>query len=211
MDDRKADRTAELALLAGGVAIGSVCSLAVYFAVGGPFGTINDLGNATTGVLSACLAWRLRSVISGRRRTLSTAAAVAGGALTVAGSALVLSGTTSFVLAGLVSGVGFAAIGAWLIVLNAEDGTRHISSRRTRGVGATAGALMLAGIVGLPAITLRLDDMTSLPASAWVAFVAWLGTYVVYPAWAIAFGLAPRQARDPRPGTSRTITSTLSD
>lgn len=43
---------------------GSAVSLATYFAVGGPFGAINDVGNAATGVLSAALAGRLRRRIA---------------------------------------------------------------------------------------------------------------------------------------------------
>ncbi len=61
--------------------------------------------------------------------------------------------------------------------------------RRLRAIGIAAGALMMVGIVALPAIPLRLDDASTAPAWAWIASVGWLGTYVAYPAWAIWLGI----------------------
>ena len=122
MDDERARDTGRLALTVGAVAVGSAVCLATYFAVGGPFGTINDVGNATTGILSGWLAWRLRRHILSRAANLAVGAALVGAAITVVGSALVVSGTTGFFFAGLVSSVGFAGIGTWLIVLNRSAG-----------------------------------------------------------------------------------------
>ena len=121
MDDGRARDTGRLALAIGVVAAGSAVCLATYFAIGGPFGTINDIGNATAGVLSAGLAWRLRRQIPGRAGNVAVGAAIAGAGLTVAGSTLVVSGTTGYFFAGLVSSVGFAGIGTWLVALNRSD------------------------------------------------------------------------------------------
>ena len=66
MNEARHQDTGRLALAIGVVAAGSAVCLATYFAVQGPFGTINDIGNAATGVLSAALAWRLRRQIAGR-------------------------------------------------------------------------------------------------------------------------------------------------
>lgn len=49
-----------LAITLGVVVSASIVSLAVFYAVGGPFGAINDPGNALVGILSALLAWTLR-------------------------------------------------------------------------------------------------------------------------------------------------------
>ena len=111
MNEARRNDTGRLALALGVVAIGSAACLATYSVVQGPFGTINDIGNAVTGVLSAGLAWRLRRQISGRAANVSVGAALVGAAIAVAGSALVVSGTTGWLLAGLVSSVGFAGIG----------------------------------------------------------------------------------------------------
>ena len=83
-----------------------------------------------------------------RSRSAASAvgAAIVGAGLTVAGSTLVVSGTTGFFLAGLVSSVGFAGIGAWLVVLNRSDAMAAVVPPRLRSLGIAAGALMALGI-----------------------------------------------------------------
>ena len=188
MNDAYARGTDRLAVAVGVVAAGSAVCLATYLAVRGPFGTINDLGNATIGVLSAALAWRMRRYLPGRGGDLAVAAATVGAAITVAGSALVISRTTGFFLAGLVSSLGFAGIGAWLIALQRSEHAM-VWPRALRTVGLSAGVLMTLGIIAVPAIILQLDDMERAPAWVWLAEVGWLGIYVLYPAWAIGVGL----------------------
>jgi hypothetical protein len=192
MDDAGARNTGLVALATGLVAAGSMACLATYFVIGGPLGSVNDIGNAATGVLSACLAWRLRRQLSGRT-DIAIGAALVGAAITVVGSALVVSGTTGFVLAGLVSSVGFAGIGAWLVVVNRRGGQSAGWPRRLRALGIAAGSLMALGVVTAPGIILRIDDMATAPAWVYIGYLGWLGTYVAYPAWAIWLGI--RQTR----------------
>jgi hypothetical protein len=188
MDEGRARDNGRLALAIGGVAAGGVACLATYFAIGGPFGTMNDIANGATGVLSGWLAWRLRGEMKGGIERVATGAALAGAAVTVLGSALVVSGATGFFFAGLVSSVGFAAIGAWLAVLN--RGARGAESRtRLRALGVAAGGLMAVGVISAPGVVLGLDDAATAPAWAWIGSIGWLGTYVVYPAWAIWTGV----------------------
>jgi len=198
MDDAYARDTGRLAIAAGLVASGTAVCLATYFAVGGPFGAINDIGNAATGLLGAALAWRLRRYVSGRAGDLAVAAAIAGAAITIVGSALVVSGTTGFLFAGLVSSVGFAGIGTWLVVINRSDDPVLAWPGRLRWLGILAGALMVLGVVVLPGVLLGLDDLEVAPAWVWIGFLGWLGIYVVYPAWAVWLGIfETRQARRP--------------
>jgi hypothetical protein len=185
MNEARHQDTGRLAFAIGIAAAGSAVCLATYYAVQGPFGTINDFGNAATGVLSAGLAWRLRRQIPGRAGNVAVGAAIVGAGLTVAGSALVVSGTTGFFLAGLVSSVGFAGIGAWLMVLNQGDGMAEVLPRRLRSLGIAAGGLMALGIAAAPGIVLGLDDMATAPAWVWIGLLGWLGIFVAYPAWAI--------------------------
>lgn len=193
MNAVRSQDTGRFALAIGIAAAGSAVCLATYFAVGGPFGTINDIGNAATGVLSAGLAWRLRRQIPGRAANVAVGAAIAGAALTVVGSTLVVSGTTGFFFAGLVSSLGFAGIGAWLIVLNKGDGMAAVLPRRLRSLGIAAGALMALGIAVAPGIFLGLDDMATAPAWVWIGLAGWLGIFVVYPAWAIWLAKVERE------------------
>ena len=198
MDEAGARNTGRLALAIGAVAAGSAVCLGTYFAAGGPFGTINDIGNAATGLLSGLLAWRLRRQIPERAGDVAVGGALFGGAITVVGSTLVVSGTTGFLFAGLVSGVGFAGIGAWLVILNRTAGEVGLWPSRLRALGVAAGALMAVGVVLAPGIVLRLDDMATAPTWVWIGFLGWLGTYVAYPAWAIWMGNGQRRSFDAR-------------
>ncbi len=140
-------------------------------------------------MLSAALAWRLRRQLSGRARDLAVATAIVGAAIAVAGSALVVSGTTGWFLAGLVSTVGFAGIGMWLVAINRGADPTVAWPPRLRSLGIIAGALMVVGIVALPGVLLGLDDPDGAPAWAWLGFTGWLGIYVAYPAWAVWLGV----------------------
>ncbi len=208
MDEAATRYTGRLVLGIGAVAVGSAACLGAYFAVGGPLGTLNDIGNATIGVLSATLAWRLRGELTGQAGAIATVLAVAGAGVTVAGSALVISGTTGFMLAGLVSSVGFAGIGAWLVVANRQ--TSRPWPRPLRRLGIVAGSLMALGIVVVPAIAQGVDDFATAPGWVWLGFTGWLGIYVVYPAWAVWAGLREMLAagQPATPATTSAVAAT---
>jgi hypothetical protein len=159
--------------------------LAIFFIAGGPFGTINDVLNAVLAVLSGYLAWRLSG------HALLAYVALLGEVIAVIGSVLVISRITGFFFAGMVSSLGFALIGAWLLTYCWSSSTPS----SLRWLGVVAGALMVTGLLAIPGIVLRLDDMNQAPAWIWAGFVSWLGIYVAYPAWAIWSGLASQPAR----------------
>jgi len=185
-----------IAVLAGGVAMTSVTSLAAFFAVGGPFGAINDWTVGILGLLTGLLAFGL----SRRdRRTrwvpedVSTVIAIAGSAVVVVGSALVISDTTGFLLAGLVESLGFALIGVWLIVLSRSLRAAKLWPRRLSGLGILAGVVMATGFAAAPGIAMRLDDMESAPGWVWFGFLDWLGIFFLFPLWTMWFGLGARR------------------
>ena len=182
---------ASVALAVGAVALVSVASLALFFAVGKPFGAINDWTIGIVGVLSGLLAVVLyrRNPLEPRAvRTIATSAAVVGGVIVAAGSALVISQTTGFLLAGLVESAGFALIGLWLIALNRSMATASRWPRRLPSLGIAAGVVMAIGIVVVPGIAMGLDDMDTAPGWVWIGFVGWLGIFFVYPIWSIWLG-----------------------
>ena len=152
----------------------------------GPFGTINDIGNAATGVLSA--GWPGGS--AGRSRvapaTSPSVPRIVGAAHHGASVPPSSSpGTTGFFFAGLVSSVGFAGIGAWLVVAEQERGR---GGAWPRGFGRSASPPVRSwpsASSAVPGIPLGLDDMATAPAWVWIGFLGWLGIFVVYPAWAI--------------------------
>lgn len=178
-----------LARLAGGVGLVgplSAASLVTFFAVGGPFGAVNDVGNAVLGVLAGSLAvacHRAR-VPGGTAGIVGTAAAVTGAALTVAGSYLVMSETTGYYLAGLVSATGFGLVGSWLAHASLRTGQPALPGN-LRTLGVAAGSVMALGLVSIPGVIEGIDDMETAPAWLVASGIGWLGTYALMPAWAL--------------------------
>jgi hypothetical protein len=174
-----------VALAIGIVAVASVVSMIIFLVVAGPFGFINDVGNALIGILSAGLAFRLAA--DRGAGTVAVGAAVIGAVVTVFGSWLVMSLTTGFFLAGLVSSVGFALIGAWLVAFNRSARADQLPSG-IRTLGRVAGVAMVFGVVAVPGIAMGIDDMDAVPPWLWLFSISWLGTYVLCPAWSIWLG-----------------------
>ena len=158
----------------------AIVLLVVYYAVGGPFGTLNDLANALVGILSAVLAAQTARI---GVHSAAVAAAGAGGVLMVVGSWLVITGRSGWVLAGLVSALGAALVGAWLLALNvavARTGTLPVGLTR---LGSVSGAVMLLGVLVIPEILARSDTWEDLRWFGIAGFVGWLGLYLGYPVW----------------------------
>jgi hypothetical protein len=186
----------------GVVGLLSWLSLIVFFIVGDPFGTLNDIGNGALGVLSAALAVTLRPAVTAPNpgvKVLASSTAVLGAAITVVGSVLILWDITGFYLAGLVSGMGFAFIGLWLVAFNRwiADDVRQRCPRRLPMVGILAGAIMAIGFINIPGVVWGLDDMEKAPVWILAGGINWLGTYVLFPIWSIWFSRALARTRAP--------------
>jgi hypothetical protein len=193
----KQDRAvARLALATGFLALVSLTSLALFFAVGAPFGAINDWTVGLLGLLSGVLAVAIRNGAkreASARSNIWTGVAVVGGVIAVGGAALVVSQTTGFLLAGLVESLGFGLIGLWLIDLNRSFAVAPGSARGLRNLGLAAGIIMALGIAVAPGIVQGLDDADTAPAWIWLGFVGWLGIFILYPLWTIWLGRTARE------------------
>ena len=173
-----------LAIVLAVVAVATVVSLVIFFTVGGPFGSLNDAGNALIGLLSAALAIMLVSQAGG---WTAAVAAVIGAALMVWGSWLVMSGTTGFVLAGFVSTAGFGFIGLWLALVAWEPTAEALFGPLLAVARIAAVAMIIGGLVAIPAGLMRIDSYESMPGWVWLFSIGWLGVYVLYPV--VTFGL----------------------
>ena len=197
--DRDRDRTvAGLAVAVGAVALISVASLALFFAVGKPFGAINDWTVGLAGLLSGLLALAVGSrhrAGASAAATVLTGAAVVGAVIVVTGAALVISQTTGFMLAGLVESLGYALIGLWLIAVNRSTGSALGWARGLRNLGLVAGMVMAIGLVAAPGILMGIDDADTAPGWVWIAFIGWLGIFFLYPIWSLWFGNVLRRGR----------------
>jgi hypothetical protein len=186
----------QLAVAIGAIALISVASLALFFALGKPFGAINDWTVGLVGILSGLLALVLNRRGPGAPLavgTVATGVAVVGAVVVAVGSALVISQATGFLLAGLVESLGFAMIGSWLIVLNRSIASDSRWPRQFVAVGIAAGIIMALGFVVIPGIAMRLDDMDAAPAWVWIGFAGWLGIFFLYPIWSLWFGSVLRR------------------
>ena len=175
-----------LALATAVVDLIGVVSLIIFFAVGGgPFGFLNDVTNGMVGVLSMVLAWLWVSDRSARWSRVGIAAATAGAVVMVIGSILIIFDITGWYLAGLVSGLGSALIGIWLLIANRLH--RNIAGLR-RGLimlGMTAAIFMIIGLLVVPGVVTGIDDPQLAPWYVNAGLLNWMGTYLLYPAWCL--------------------------
>jgi len=111
------------------------------------------------------------------------------------GSWLVITGRTGWVLAGVVSALGAAALGVWLVVLNL--GARRTSTLTTpvTRLGLASGGLMTLGVLTVPDLLARSEAWEDLHWYGVVGFLGWLGLYVGYPVWCLLLARAAGQRR----------------
>src|SRR5712692_6320961 len=140
--------------------------LIVFFMIGEPFGTLNDICIGLAGLLSGVLAGLLfaaqpaQSPALGR---LALAGAGVGALIVAVGSALVIFRVTGWVLAGFYTEFGNALIGLWLLVLclSAQPGAAW--PRGLVLLGFVAGAIMVLGLLTLPGILRGIDSLAAIP------------------------------------------------
>lgn len=183
---QRTGRRVRQAALAVAVADLSAVLLFVAFAmVGDPFGKLNDVANAAVGILSAVLAWQVEQIApSSKYGRFGLACAALGAVAMTTGSVLVIFEVTGWFLAGLVSAVGAALIGLWLLAANGLGTVPAVPLAVVR-LGTVTGGVMLLGLLAIPAVLGGVDDWE---AAAWyvnLAQVSWLGTYALYPIWCL--------------------------
>jgi hypothetical protein len=180
-----------VAIITGVSAILAAIFLALMAAVNPSFGKINDVFNAIIGISSAVLAWMLFAEHHAKSPLISqfaVALAVVGAIFTIVGSVLIIYGFTDFVLAGWYSGVGYALIGLWLAAFCYSMIRGDALPHNLMIFGLVVGAFMAIGLIGIPGIFTGIDSMESMPWYLYIAFFGWLGTYILYPIWAIWLG-----------------------
>jgi hypothetical protein len=183
LDQRRT--VSRLALATAIVTLLAVLSLIIFYALGGPFGLINDVANGLIGLLSLALAWRW---VRNRRNGLSTlgiAAAALGAIVMILGSLLVIFDITGWYLAGLVSSVGSSLIGIWLLIANR---LRRRAPELPRGLitlGITTAIFMIIGWLAIAGVIVRIDDPQLAPWYVNAGLLNWMGTYLLYPIWCL--------------------------
>lgn len=163
----------------------------LFYTAGGPFGTLNDIFNGVAGILSGVLAWMLASRLGTNSSLLPRASlvlAVIGAIVVVIGSILIIFDFTGWVLAGWYTTMGNALIGIWLVAFSESLRRSNLLPRSLARFGLIVGAIMAVGIIALPGILMGIDSLDSTPGYLNLAYIGYIGTYFLYPAWAMWLG-----------------------
>ena len=183
--------TGWIAIVTGVSAILAIVFLTLMFTVNQSFGGVNDVFNSVIGISSVVLAWMLYAehhVKSPLMSQIALALAVVGAIFTIIGSILIIFDLTDFVLAGWYSSIGYALIGLWLAAFCFSLLRSNALPHNLVIFGIVVGAFMAIGLLGIPGIFAGIDSMESMPWYLYVAFLGWLGTYILYPTWTIWLG-----------------------
>src|SRR4030043_1309286 len=110
-----------VAIATGIVGLLGLAFIILFFTVGQPFGTLNDICIGLRAILSVVLVWMLYPGHHSQSPLLSQVVlviAIFGALLVIIGSALAISGVKGWFLSGLYMAAGNAMIGLWFQGLN---------------------------------------------------------------------------------------------
>jgi len=164
----------------------------LFFTVGQPFGTLNDICIGLTAMLSVALAWMISTRHHPQSSLLSQVTlviATVGALLVLVGSALAISGVKGWYLSGLYMAAGNAMIGLWLLRLNISLLQGNLVLKSPVIFGLISGVILALGLVAIPGIFRGIDPQgyeLSIFNSIWWA--SSLGYLVLYPIWCIWLG-----------------------
>lgn len=179
--------TARLAITTGIFGLLALVFLILFFTIGGPFGTLNDILNGVTGILSGVLAWSSFNKFHAGQPLLIFSSIGALGVLI--GSILIIYDITGWYLAGLCTSAGYALIGLWLSILNYSVRHVHPWPQRLVKLGLISGLVMALGLLTIPAIINRIDAWEAGPWYVnYVGQLGSLGYLLLYPVWCILVG-----------------------
>jgi hypothetical protein len=171
----------------------AVVFLALFFTVGQPFGTINDVCNGLTALLCGALAVALRPQYAAHALVPSwvfLVLAVAGALIAAAGSVLVIFRITGWFLAGIVGTVGYALIGLWLLGLSSSAQAAGWLPPGLAISGMVLGVIVALGFAAVPGVLRGIDAREDSPWYVLAGLAAGsLGWLVLNPIWCIWLGL----------------------
>ena len=184
--------TGQVAIATGIAGLLGLVFIILFFTVGRPFGTLNDIFIGLTAILSAVLVWLLLPNFSAAPRFLAQAlvfVALLGSLVVVVGSVLVISRITGWYLAGLYMAAGNALIGLWLIGLSWSALRADLMPQSLAIFGLITGLILALGLAAVPGIIQRLDpDAYSMSILNIIWGTSALGWLVLYPIWCILVG-----------------------
>jgi len=204
MDAASGRSIGRLAIAIGMVGLFNVLTIMLMYTVSGFFGPLNDFGNGVAGILIAVLAWRIYPFFrepSQHLRLFALIAAIVGAGVVVLGSVLVIFGVTGWVLAGLVTILGYAVIGFWVVAINYFAQGSNTWPLGLARFGLVIGMIMMIGLFAGPGIIRQVDSLVAAAWSVRLAYASGLGWFLLLPVWStwlgrrlLSEGLVPRGA-----------------
>jgi hypothetical protein len=184
--------TGRLAIALAVVAVLGLAFITLFYSVGGPFGTLNDLCVALGGILSGGLAWMLypmHRLLTPRLGRFALGSGLVGACLAPIGSSLAIFDVTGWFLAGLVTTFGYALIGLWLLALSYSGLRWPAFPHRLAQFGILAGGIATVGLLAGPGIIARTDAPETAQWFVLMAlYLGGLGWNILYTAWCIWLG-----------------------
>ena len=163
-------------------------------------GSLNDVLNALTGILSAVLA----SVVHPALRRLAPRSSLAvllsawTGAIAISfGSWLIITGRSDVELSSYYFFFGNGLIGIWLWVLNRIALRQAVWSPGLIRWGLVASTFMMVGLLGTYGILSGSDGGEYSPL-VMISGISYLGTGILYPLWCLRLGRSVLSKRDDR-------------
>jgi len=162
----------------------------LFYTVGGPFGTLNDVFNGVAGILSGVLAWTLRPAfhLNSSARWFMPPLAALGAVVVVIGSILIVFDFTGWVLAGWYTTLGNALIGIWLLTFSTSTRQNKKLPENLSSLGVVAGSIMAVGVIAIIGTMMRIDLVETTPWYLSLGYVGYIGTYLLCPMWTLWLG-----------------------
>ena len=177
-----------LANTVGIVGLLALVFLILFFVIGQPFGTLNDIFNGLAACVLAWFLWKLQSelqALSGPWSGVLLGLAALGAVVAVVGSYLVISGTTSYFLAGLYTSFGNSFIGIYLLALCLASARSGALPRNLAVAGIVVGVILLFGLFTIPGLIGAVDNDASAPWNLWAAQGNALSYLLLSPLWCL--------------------------
>jgi uncharacterized membrane protein YeaQ/YmgE (transglycosylase-associated protein family) len=181
-----------LAIATGITGFLALVFIILFFSIGQPFGTLNDIFIGVTALMSAILAGVLYAEHHAQSPLLSLFAliiAVIGALVVVIGSVLAISGRTGWFLSGLYMAAGNAMVGLWLLGLNYSALRGNSFPQSLAIFGIISGAVMALGLVTIPGIFRGVDTQEyELTIFNYIWWASSMGYLALYPIWCVLLG-----------------------
>jgi uncharacterized membrane protein YeaQ/YmgE (transglycosylase-associated protein family) len=181
-----------LAIATGIAGFLALVFIILFFSIGQPFGTLNDIFIGVTALMSAVLAGVLYAEHHAQSPILSLFAlilAAIGALVVVVGSVLAISGRTGWFLSGLYMAAGNAMIGLWLLGLNYSALRGNSFPHSLAIFGIIGGAVMALGLVTIPGIFRGIDTKEyELTIFNYIWWASSMGYLALYPIWCVLLG-----------------------